>query len=124
VQICNTCTGEAGYIERKKTGSLYAVRNIYKQLVNDDEWFKLNVLVQGKRVQVRLNGTLVVDYIEPAVPVLAMSSPPARAEPRHVRAAGARCDHWRRVPLRARAAASRRRAARSSCPYRTRPTAS
>ena len=70
VQICNTCTGEAGYIEHKKTGSLYAVRNVYKQLVNDDEWFKMNVLVQGKRVQVRLNGTLIVDYIEPAVPVL------------------------------------------------------
>jgi len=70
VQICNTCTGEGGYIERKKTGSLYAVRNVYKQFVNDDEWFKMNVLVQGKRVQVRLNGTLIVDYVEPAVPVL------------------------------------------------------
>jgi len=70
VQICNTCPDEPGYAGRKKTGSLYAVRNVYKQLVNDDEWFKINVLVQGKRVQVRLNGTLVVDYIEPAVPVL------------------------------------------------------
>jgi len=40
VQICNTCTGEGSYIERKKTGSLYAVRNIYKQLVPDDEWFR------------------------------------------------------------------------------------
>jgi hypothetical protein len=68
VQICNTCTGQHGYIERKKTGSLYAVRNVYKQLVADNEWFKLNVLVQGKRVQVRLNGTLLVDYIEPATP--------------------------------------------------------
>lgn len=70
VQICNTCTGEAGYTERKKTGSLYAVRNIYKQLVQDDQWFKLNVLVQGKRVQIRVDGTLIVDYIEPATPVL------------------------------------------------------
>ena len=70
VQICNTCPDEPGYAGRKKTGSLYAVRNVYKQLVNDNEWFKINILVQGKRVQVRLNGTLVVDYIEPAVPVL------------------------------------------------------
>jgi hypothetical protein len=68
VQICNTCTGAGSYIERKKTGSLYGVRNIYKQLVKDDEWFRMNVLVQGKRVQVRLNGTLLVDYIEPANP--------------------------------------------------------
>jgi len=72
VQICNTCTGEAGYVERKKTGSLYAVRNVYKQLVNDDEWFTMNIRVEGKRVQVRLNGTLIVDYIEPAPP-----APPA-----------------------------------------------
>jgi hypothetical protein len=70
VQICNTCTGEGTYIERKKTGSLYAVRNVYKQLVRDDEWFRLNVLVQGKRVQVRLNGTLLVDYVEAKDPVM------------------------------------------------------
>ena len=70
VQICNTCTGEGTYIERKKTGSLYAIRNVYKQLVRDDEWFRMNVLVQGKRVQVRLNGTLLVDYIEADHPVL------------------------------------------------------
>ncbi|MGD0577865.1 MAG: DUF1080 domain-containing protein, partial [Bryobacteraceae bacterium] len=68
VQICNTCTGEGSYIERKKTGSLYAVRNIYKQLVRDDEWFRMNIVVQGKRVQVRVNGTLLVDYIEPEHP--------------------------------------------------------
>ena len=70
VQICNTCTGEGSYIERKKTGSLYAVRNIYKQLVRDDEWFRMNILVQGKRVQVRVNGTLLVDYIEPEHPAM------------------------------------------------------
>ena len=69
VQICNTCTGAGNYIERKKTGSLYAVRNIYKQLVKDDEWFRMNILVQGKRVQVRVDGTLLVDYIEPETPV-------------------------------------------------------
>ena len=70
VQICNTCTGEGSYIERKKTGSLYAVRNIYKQLVPDDEWFRMNIVVQGKRVQVRVNGTLLVDYIEPEHPAM------------------------------------------------------
>ena len=70
VQICNTCTGEGSYIERKKTASLYAVRNTYKQFVADDEWFRMNVLVQGKRVQVRLNGMLTADYIEAEHPVL------------------------------------------------------
>ena len=60
VQINNTQPGE-----RKKTASLYNVRNIYRQYVKDDEWFKLNILVRGKSVQVRLNGMMTVDYIQP-----------------------------------------------------------
>jgi hypothetical protein len=70
VQVDNTATGEGGYIERKKTGSLYGIRNIYKQFIPDDQWFKINVLVRGKSVQVRLDGMLVVDYVEPTPPVV------------------------------------------------------
>lgn len=69
VQINNTAAGERGYIERKKTGSLYGVRNVYKQLVKDGEWFELHIVVRGKQVQTRLNGVLLVDYIEPDPPV-------------------------------------------------------
>jgi hypothetical protein len=65
VQINNTATGEGSYRERKKTGSLYGIRNVYKQFVPDNEWFKMNVLVRGKTIQVKLNGMLVVDYTEP-----------------------------------------------------------
>jgi Domain of Unknown Function (DUF1080) len=68
VQVANTHEGANGYKERKKTGSLYAVRNVYKQLVNDNEWFRMNILVRGKQVQIRLNDMLVVDYIEPDPP--------------------------------------------------------
>ncbi|MGO9895893.1 MAG: family 16 glycoside hydrolase [Bryobacteraceae bacterium] len=70
VQVDNTATGEGGYIERKKTGSLYGIRNIYKEFIPDDQWFKINVLVRGKSVQVRLDGMLVVDYVEPTPPVI------------------------------------------------------
>jgi len=69
VQINNTQKGDANYAERRKTGSLYGVRNVYKALVKDDEWFQLHVLVRGKQVQVRLNDTLVVDYVEPDPPI-------------------------------------------------------
>ena len=69
IQINNTYTGEGNYLERKKTASLYAIRDIYKAFANDDEWFKLHIAVRGKQVQVRLNGTLLVDYIEPSPPV-------------------------------------------------------
>ncbi|MGA2144319.1 MAG: family 16 glycoside hydrolase [Bryobacteraceae bacterium] len=70
VQVNNTATGEGSYRERKKTGSLYGIRNIYKQFIADDRWFKINVLVRGKSVQVRLDGMLVVDYVEPTPPVI------------------------------------------------------
>jgi hypothetical protein len=68
VQVANTHEGADGYKERKKTGSLYSVRNVYKQLVNDNEWFRMNILVRGKEVQIRVNDMLVVDYVEPEQP--------------------------------------------------------
>jgi len=70
IQINNTATGEAGYRERKKTGSLYGLRNVYKEFVADDEWFKIQAAVRGKNVQIRLNGMLVVDYTEPVPAVI------------------------------------------------------
>src|SRR5471030_3502450 len=75
VQINNTALGEGNYRERKKTGSLYGLRNVYMQLIPDDQWFKIRVAVRGKNVQVRLNDTLVVDYTEPTPAVI-----PAGAE--------------------------------------------
>ena len=70
VQVNNTATGEGSYLERKKTGSLYGIRNVYKQLVRDGEWFRMAVAVRGKNIQVRVNGTLVVDYTEPVPPFI------------------------------------------------------
>lgn len=71
VQLNNTHQGEGTYREYKKTGSLYGVRNQYKSLVRDNEWFRMNILVRGKNVQVRVNNTLVVDYTEPDPPLVA-----------------------------------------------------
>lgn len=65
VQVNNTALGEGLYRERKRTGSLYGIRNVYKQLANDEEWFRLQIAVRGKSVQVRVNGILTVDYVEP-----------------------------------------------------------
>ena len=69
VQVNNTFVGEGDYQEHKKTGSLYAMRDIYKQLVKDDEWFQLHIAVRGNRAQVRLNEMLLVDYVQPDPPV-------------------------------------------------------
>jgi hypothetical protein len=49
----------------RRTGSLYAVRDVREGLP-DDQWFTMNVRVQGRRVQIRVNDRQTVDYTEPA----------------------------------------------------------
>lgn len=74
VQINNSHRGEGSYRERKKTGSLYGVRNVYKAFVRDNEWFRLRIAVRGKQAQIRVNDMLLVDYVEPDPPVRADES--------------------------------------------------
>lgn len=104
IQVNNTAGGEGSYRERKKTGSLYAVRNVYKQLVPDDEWFRLRVLVRGKNIQVWVNDTQTVDYTEPVPAVI----PPGAIRERFLdegtfalqgHDAGSR-SQWRRIRVR------------------------
>lgn len=80
VQINNTYRGEGDYRERKKTGSLYGVRNVYKSMARDEEWFQLEIAVRGPQVQVRVNGTLLVDYVE--------ADPPVQVDPAFARVLG------------------------------------
>jgi len=68
VQINNTYTGHGNYYEFKKTGSLYGIRNQFKSIVRDNEWFTVRVIAEGKRIRVSVNGTPVVDYTEPGEP--------------------------------------------------------
>ena len=58
-----------GYTERKMTGSLYGIRNLAKSPVQDNEWFDYHIIVQGKTIQIYINGDLVVDYTEPENPL-------------------------------------------------------
>ena len=68
-QVLNVPGGEGGYRENKLTGSLYGLRNVYKAMAKDDEWFRLNILVRGKRIRIRVNDLLLVDYVEATPPV-------------------------------------------------------
>lgn len=54
--------------EKKKTGSLYDVVNLDKSPVDETQWFRVNIKVDGKRITVKLNGKQVVDYTEPTHP--------------------------------------------------------
>ena len=51
-----------------KTGSLMHVRNLYRSLASDGEWFRFSVAVRGKNVGVQVNGVDVVCYTEPSEP--------------------------------------------------------
>ena len=66
VLLANDARGPNGFIQRRKTGSLQGVRHVWKQFIRDNDWFTLSILVRQKQVQVRINGMLLVDYIEPA----------------------------------------------------------
>lgn len=67
-QINNSHRPGARYIERKLTGSLYAVRNTYKSPVKDGEWFHYRIRVQGKTIRIWINDDLISDYTEPESP--------------------------------------------------------
>jgi hypothetical protein len=65
----------AAYIENKKTGSLYGIRNTYKALARDNEWFTLRLRVEGPRVTIHVGDALVVDYLEPEGDVPGLPTP-------------------------------------------------
>jgi Domain of Unknown Function (DUF1080) len=52
-------------IEKRKTGSLYAVVDLAKSPVDESQWFKVLITVRGQRITIAVNGQQVVDYTEP-----------------------------------------------------------
>ncbi|MBL7818369.1 MAG: DUF1080 domain-containing protein [Saprospiraceae bacterium] len=68
IQVNNTHIGEGTYIELKKMGSLYGIRNIYKPFALDDTWMTVKAKVESNRVQIWLNGLKTVDYVQPDNP--------------------------------------------------------
>ncbi len=51
--------------EKRKTGSLYAVVDLPKPPVDESQWFRVRIRVEGKHITVQLNDKSVVDYTEP-----------------------------------------------------------
>jgi hypothetical protein len=62
VQILNTDNHDLNF---RKTGSLLGIREVYKSVAPDNEWFTIKIIVAGKRIKVFVNDILTVDYIEP-----------------------------------------------------------
>ncbi len=59
VQINNSHT------DWRRTGSLYAIQDIKEVVVPDNVWFTEYIKVVGKRVIIKINDSVVVDYTEP-----------------------------------------------------------
>jgi hypothetical protein len=53
------------YVEHKMTGSIYAIRNVWKQVTSDNEWFNYRIKVEGKTIQTYINGEIAAEYTEP-----------------------------------------------------------
>ncbi len=59
VQVNNSHT------DWRRTGSLYAIEDVRDTLVKDNVWFTESITVKGKRVIIKVNDKVTVDYTEP-----------------------------------------------------------
>ncbi len=50
----------------KKTGSLYDVVNLASTPAKDNQWWTQEITVKGKKVTVKIDGQIVLEYTEPA----------------------------------------------------------
>lgn len=49
----------------RKTSSLYGVKDVLEAAAKDNEWYTQEIIVQGKKVTLKVNGKTMVEYIEP-----------------------------------------------------------
>ncbi len=68
IQINNTYEGTAENPEKRRTGSIVGIRNIFYQQAKDNEWFEMDIKVVENHIEVSIDGTKVVDYIQPDDP--------------------------------------------------------
>lgn len=63
VQVNNSHT------DWKRTGSLYNIVDIKEKYIPDNVWYTEYIKVEGKRIIIKLNNMVVVDYTEPEHPL-------------------------------------------------------
>jgi hypothetical protein len=59
------CQVNLTHQDPKKTSSLYGVVNIDDPGLMDNEWYTQEIIVQGRHVELKVNGKTMVDYTEP-----------------------------------------------------------
>jgi len=48
----------------RRTGSIYAVQDVKEVFVNDNEWYIEHIIVQGKKITVKINDKIINEYTE------------------------------------------------------------
>jgi hypothetical protein len=59
VQVNNSHT------DWRRTGSLYAIEDVKEVYVKDNVWYTEHIMVKDKRIVIKINDKVVVDYTEP-----------------------------------------------------------
>ena len=49
----------------KRTSSLFGIIDVLESPAKDNEWFTQHIIVQGKRIIIKTNDNVIVDYTEP-----------------------------------------------------------
>ena len=52
------------HVDWRRTGSLYAVKDLRESAAVDNEWFDYHIVVQGKQVTIKVNGETVNQFTE------------------------------------------------------------
>jgi hypothetical protein len=58
IQVNNTHT------DGRKTGSVYAVQDVKEAPAKDNEWFTQHIIVQGKKITIKINDKVINEYTE------------------------------------------------------------
>ncbi|MDZ4848732.1 MAG: DUF1080 domain-containing protein [Pirellulaceae bacterium] len=59
------CQVNITHKDPKKSSGLYSVKDVFDPPVKDNQWYTQEIVVQGRRIMLSLNGKTMVDYTEP-----------------------------------------------------------
>ena len=59
------CQVNVSHSDPKKSSGLYAVQDVADPGIKDDEWYTQEIIVNGRHIELKINGKTMVDYTEP-----------------------------------------------------------
>lgn len=52
------------HTDKRKTGSVYAIKDVEVQTAKDNEWYTQHIIVQGNKITVKINDKIINEYTE------------------------------------------------------------